>query len=371
MIPSPFTAEREGSKNEEILLLGGSIAIEESARLRDTLSLARPASLDLSRLEHLDGGCAAILAAALARWNQGREKVAVTGAAENIAAVLELNLGFTGAAEPLLPAPKRQNAIEQVGHATASLLDDLRAASEHVGRITLAMLAVVRRPRSLPWSSVGRLIERHGVDGTPIVALITFLVGMVSAFQASLQLKKFGADTLIADLVGLSITRELAPLMTAIVLAGRSGAAIAAELGTMRVSEEVDALTTMGLDPHRFLVLPRLIALVLVAPLLTLIADLVGVAGGVLVALATLEVTWQGLLGAIQEAVSLRDVFGGLAKAMIFGGLVALIACQRGLATRGGAEGVGRSTTSAVVACLFALVSADALFGVLFSMWGL
>ena len=274
-------------------------------------------------------------------------------------------------AAPSLPAPGRPGVTVQVGEAVAALGAGLRGAAEYVGRFTMACAALVRRPRSMPWASVVQQVERHGVDGIPIVVLITFLVGAVSAFQASLQLAKFGADTLVADLVSLSITRELAPLMTAIVLAGRSGAAMAAELGTMRVSEEVDALRVMGLDPHRYLVLPRVLALLLVAPILTLMADFVGIAGGLLVALTSLEVSWQGFLQSTREAVAAFDVLGGLLKAVLFGGLVAMIACERGLATRGGAEGVGRATTSAVVVSLFSLVTADAVFGVLFSLWGL
>ncbi|MEO0663896.1 MAG: ABC transporter permease, partial [Planctomycetota bacterium] len=192
-----------------------------------------------------------------------------------------------------------------------------------------------------------------------------------TAFQSALQLGKFGADSLVADLVSLSMTRELAPLMTAIVVAGRSGAAIAAEIGTMKVSEEVDALRTLGLDPYRFLVLPRILAVLIAAPLLTLLADVVSIAGGLFVAMSSLDVSWQGYVLSVREALGVADVFGGLFKAAVFGGMIALIACERGLGARGGAEGVGRATTSAVVTMLFALVAVDALFSVLFNLWGI
>jgi phospholipid/cholesterol/gamma-HCH transport system permease protein len=214
-------------------------------------------------------------------------------------------------------------------------------------------------------------MERHGADGLAIVATIGLLIGLITAFQAAIQLRKFGADTLVATLVGLSLTRELAPLMTAIVVAGRSGAAIAAELGTMKVSEEVDALKTLGLDPYRYLVLPRCLALVLVLPLLTIVADIIGLLGGALVALSTLEVSLQGYVLATRDALGFRDVLGGLIKAAAFGGIISLVACERGLATSGGAEGVGRATTGAVVKTLFYLVVADAFFAVLFNVWGI
>jgi phospholipid/cholesterol/gamma-HCH transport system permease protein len=184
-------------------------------------------------------------------------------------------------------------------------------------------------------------------------------------------LKQFGANIFVADLVALSITRELGPLMTAIIVAGRSGAAFAAELGTMRVSEEIDALVTLGLDPYRFLVLPRVLALLVVTPLLTFLADLCGILGGLLVALLTLDLTVGSFLRETRSALELWDVGSGLVKSVAFGLVLALIACQRGLAASGGAEGVGRAATSAVVTSLFALVLMDALFTVLFNAFGL
>jgi len=193
----------------------------------------------------------------------------------------------------------------------------------------------------------------------------------VTGFQAAIQLKQFGANIFVADLVGLSITRELAPLMTAIIVAGRSGAAFSAELGTMRVSEEIDALRTLGFDPYQFLVFPRVVALVLVLPLLTILADLVGIAGGLLVALTSLDLTTSAYLLEVQKAVNVWDVSSGCLKTAVFGLNIALIACQRGLATQGGAEGVGRSTTSAVVSSLFAIVVVDAIFTVLFNAAGM
>jgi len=200
--------------------------------------------------------------------------------------------------------------------------------------------------------------------------VINFLVGLVTAFQAAIQLRQFGANIFVADLVGLSMTRELAPLMTAIIVAGRSGAAFSAELGTMRVSEEVDALRTLGFDPYQFLVFPRVLTLVVALPLLTILADAVGIAGGLLVAMLGLDITPNAYLIQTQKAVELWDVFSGCLKAAVFGLNIALIACQRGLSARGGADGVGRATTSAVVTSLFAIVVLDAIFTVLFHAFG-
>jgi phospholipid/cholesterol/gamma-HCH transport system permease protein len=241
---------------------------------------------------------------------------------------------------------------------------------DFVGDSFVAGGQAARKPGRVNWADVPRLMERAGADGIPIVLMINFLVGLVTAFQAAVQLKQFGANIFVADLVGLSVTRELAPLMTAIIIAGRSGAAFSAELGTMRVSEEIDALRTLGLDPYQFLVFPRVLALTLVAPLLTVLADVIGITGGLLVGMFSLDLTFHAYVAETEKALDLFDVFSGLLKSAVFGLAIALIACQRGLATRGGAEGVGRSTTSAVVTSLFAIVVADAIFTVIFHVFG-
>jgi phospholipid/cholesterol/gamma-HCH transport system permease protein len=214
-------------------------------------------------------------------------------------------------------------------------------------------------------------MERAGADAVPIVLLINFLIGLVMAYQSALQLRQFGANNFVVDLVGVAMTRELGPLMTAIILCGRSGAAFAAELGTMKVSEEVDALRTLGMVPLRHLVVPRVCGLALVAPVLTLLADAVGILGGALIAALVLDVTPIAFLTQLRQAVEPWDVLSGLLKSTVFASAIALIACQRGLGTAGGAEGVGRSTTGAVVATLFSLILLDAVFTLVFGALGL
>jgi phospholipid/cholesterol/gamma-HCH transport system permease protein len=272
---------------------------------------------------------------------------------------------------PPVTQPVQRDFVEEVGHATAVHLRDAKRVFAFSGELVIGVIGAVRRPRSVHWREVGPLMERAGVDAVPIVTLINFLVGLIMGYQAAIQLVRFGANIFIANLVGLSITRELGPLMTAIIVAGRSGAAYAAELGTMRVRDEIDALSTLSLDPARFLVLPRIVALAFVVPILTLLADLVGCAGGLLVAIAQLDLTMTSYLGQLQEAVDPWDVVGGLIKSIVFAVTIVLISCQRGLATRGGADAVGRSTTSAVVIILFALVTLDAIFAVVYDTLGI
>jgi len=198
--------------------------------------------------------------------------------------------------------------------------------------------------------------------------LINFLVGFVMGFQSARQLQTYGADIFVADIVGLAVTRELAPLMTAIIVCGRSGAGIAAELGTMKVSEELDALRAMGFGPMRYLVFPRVLALFLVVPLLTVVADFFGVLGGMTVARYNLQISATAYLAETRTAILPWDVAGGLIKAVCYALAIALIACQQGFATSGGAAGVGRRTTSTVVIGLFVIVLIDASLTVVFRL---
>ena len=359
---------------EKQLKLAGQVRREGANRLRTELSrhahtAASRLVLDLSELEALDGSAAAVIADLWDRQRSGGGSLELEGARSQVASVLDL---FTarGLRECTRPDRSRASLFEQVGHATLALGRNTREALEFVGLCTTNALAAVRRPGTVNWRSVPRQMERNGVDGLPIVLLIGFLIGLITAFQAAVQLAKLGADAFVADLVALSLTRELAPLMTAIVIAGRSGASIAAELGTMKVSEEIDALRTLGIDPYRFLVFPRVLALTLVLPILTLLSDAVGIGGGALIAFSQLDLSFVGYLNSTREALDLGDVFGGVIKSVVFGFLIAFIGCERGLATRGGAEGVGRSTTSAVVTILFYLIVVDAFFTVLYKMLG-
>lgn len=350
----------------------GRLTSEGAARLRGELDavLRAPASIlvDVSGVEILDGAAAAIVADVWTEKTRQGAAISFQGGSAPVAAILDLYTA-RAARECMLPPPAREPILTQVGRETLRLVATLRDVLVFTGEAARAIVASLRRPATINWRDVPRMVERHGADGVPIALVIAFLIGLIIAFQAAVQLKPFGADSLVADFVALSLTRELAPLMTAIVVAGRSGAAIAAELGTMKVSEEIDALKTMGFCPIRFLVVPRLLALLFVMPLLVLMADVIGILGGLLVATSQVEVSARGYLLSVREALDLADVLSGVGKSVVFGGIIAMTAAERGLATRGGAEGVGRSTTSAVVATLFYLVFTDALFSVLFQLY--
>jgi phospholipid/cholesterol/gamma-HCH transport system permease protein len=257
----------------------------------------------------------------------------------------------------------------RIGEQTLEVLSDVRALLVFAGEVVLGVGEALRKPRRIRWRETWLYMERTGLDAVPIVSLISFLMGLITAFQAAVQLTQFGADIYVANLVGLSIVRELGPLMTAIIAAGRSGAAFAAEIGTMKVSDEVDALTTMGLDRTRFLVTPKVLALLVMLPCLTLGADLVGILGGLTVAVVGLGLPVQVYVRQTRIALGIWDVYSGLIKSVAFAILIAGVGCLRGFQAEGGAESVGRITTSAIVAAIFLIIVADAVFTVIFHYW--
>jgi phospholipid/cholesterol/gamma-HCH transport system permease protein len=212
-------------------------------------------------------------------------------------------------------------------------------------------------------------MQRTGVNALPIVGLISFLLGLIMAFMSSAQLQQFGAGIYVASLVSLAMTRELGPIMTAIIVAGRSGAAFAAEIGSMKVSEEIDALATMGFDPARFLAVPKVLAAVMMVPVLTLFSDLFAIAGGMIVGIFMLDLSGGAYLTQTINALTLFDVFWGMSKSFVFAFLIAWIGCLKGFQVRGGAAAVGQAATSAVVSSIFMIIVVDSLFAVILRYW--
>jgi phospholipid/cholesterol/gamma-HCH transport system permease protein len=215
------------------------------------------------------------------------------------------------------------------------------------------------------------LIQQCGVEALPIVTLVSFLLGVILAFVSAIQLKQFGAQIYVANLVGVAMTREMGALMTAILMAGRTGAAFAAELGTMKVTQELDALTTSGFSVLEFLVLPRVLALVLMMPLLCLYADVLGILGGAAIGVGMLDLSWTLYFGQTTHALQLGDIVGGVFKGAVYGGLIAFAGCFRGLQAGSSASAVGRAATSAVVTGLVAIIVACGVFAFLFYILGI
>jgi phospholipid/cholesterol/gamma-HCH transport system permease protein len=320
--------------------------------------------VDCSRVDYCDGAGVALLVDLLRQPRPAGAEVEIRGLADRYRKLLDQfdpkALAATGAA--LAPRPP---FLERVGLAGTRFYHDLYALVAFLGEAAAALAYAVRHPRGIRWGDALRIAEEAGVNALPIVALIGFLMGVILAFQSAVAMKPFGAELFVANLLSLALLRELGPLMTAILLAGRSGAAFAAEIGTMKVNQEVDALTTMGLDPVRFLVVTRVLAATAMTVPLVVFADLIGLIGGALVML-TFDIP---LLAYYKQAVSFTqvgDFIGGLAKSVVFGLLIAGVGCLRGLQTETGAAAVGISATSAVVSGIVLIVFVDGIFAVLF-----
>lgn len=260
---------------------------------------------------------------------------------------------------------KCRSLPDEVGCAVRLAASDLREQVEFLGSVAGNLLPTLRDRKQMRWPEVRRVFEVAGANAVPIVSLVSVLVGLIIAFESVQPLAQFGAQIYVVNMIGLVMVRELGPLLAAILLAGRSGSAFAAELGTMKVNEELDALQTFGLDPIRFLVIQRITAAILLTPLLTFYATFLGIAGGVLVALG-LGFPLLLIFHQLSAAVQLSDVSLGAAKGVTFGAIVSAVGCLRGLQTQQGPSAVGVSTTRAVVTSIVLIIIADAVFSVLF-----
>ena len=327
-----------------------------------------PLRVDLSAITAFDSAGAAFIL-----YLQGeaiRRKIGFQ--VEGLTPDREAILGLFDAEALLKPPPPKpeENAIEDIGERAWKVWDDTRAQIAFTGELVVAMLGSLRRPGSVRWADFTRTVEQAGVDALPITVLIGFLLGLIMAFQSAIPMKQFGAEIFVANLVSLSLLRELGPLMTAVVLAGRSASAFAAEIGTMKVNEEINALTTFGLDPVRFLVIPRVLAVIVVAPLLTLFANLAGLGGGAVV-MMSMRFPFITYVNQVLSVTGLTDLTSGLIKSLVFGLLIAAVGCLRGLQTRSGASAVGDSTTRSVVGAILLIALADGVFAVVYYALGI
>lgn len=277
---------------------------------------------------------------------------------------------FTKARETSVPFDRSESFLMGVGHVTIETWERARTASTFLGESVIGVARLVKRPRMFRWHDCLEEIQQCGAMALPIVGLISFLVGWNLAYQGAVQLRQFGADIFVADLVGLGMVREMGPLMAAIIMAGRTGAAFAATLANMKANEEVDALETLGIPPIFFLVLPRLVALTLMMPLLALYANCLGILGGMTVGAVELDIPPAAYWIETQSIIDMSDVSTGLMKALAFGVLISLAGCLRGLQAERSASGVGRAATSAVVTSLLVIIVANAFFAVVFNRLG-
>ena len=350
------------------LRLRGPFRVEEARALRDDLRRAtsaiergKVARFDLSRVDEADGAAIAVLVQLQPELRSRGVKSELSGATAGLAELIGV---YSGGSARVSAGRKRtgKEALARVGRGSVYLVHELRGWLAFVGATLVAAARLVRSPRQQNWMALPPLMERAGAGAAPIVLLINALMGVVAGYEYDLATRPLGAAAYAPAFAGLSMTRELGPLMTAIIVACGTGAAFTADLGTMKVSQEIDALRCLGIDPIAFLVLPRMAALVITLPLLTVLADGAGLLGGLLVALLKLDMSPQEYLRQVQAGLSGADIVFGLNKSAAFGLAIAFIACRQGLAVAGSVVSIGRRTAAAMVSILFATVFIDALF---------
>lgn len=367
---------RDETADGPVLAARGDWIIANAAMLDEALDpIARLApkslTLDLSALEALDTAGAWLLHRTVTALRVSGTDVDITGEQPVHRGLID---EVARSYKPCEIAPRPRNHIleivENVGETTVAIARGMVSGLSFLGNLTAVAGQVGAVPRRFRLTSMVFHVEDVGLNALPIVGLVSFLIGVVLAYQGAVQLRQLGAEVFVVDLIAVAVLRELGVLLTAIMIAGRSGSAFTAQLGTMKVNEEVDALRSLGLDPLEVLVLPRCIALVISLPLLTFFADLMGLLGGGLMAWIELDIGPAVFLERLRDAVSPSSFWVGIVKAPVFAVIIAVIGCYEGLQVRGSAEAVGRHTTRAVVESVFVVIVADALFSVFFDLIG-
>ena len=340
-------------------------------RQLESIRFASPKEVvaDGAGIEALDTAGAWVLQKMMLRLRDEGIAVTISGLRPEFARLLDVvahhAAGEAGKRVPAAIAPPTM--LDGIGRSAEAAYREGVALLGFVGESAHALAVSVAQPARLRWRPILFNIRSAGFDALPIVGLLSFLIGIVVAYQGADQLRQYGANIFVADLVGVSMLREFAPLITAIIIAGRSGSAYAAQIGTMAVTEEIDAMRTLGIAPLELLVLPKIIALMIALPLLTVFADVLGVFGGMIMARAQLGVGFGEFMDRLVKAVSITTYLIGICKAPVFAAIIAVVGCFQGFRAKGGADGVGRQTTRSVVHAIFLVIVADALFSVAFS----
>ena len=335
------------------------------------LSYTKPSLLeiDAAGFEYCDGTGAALLLQLKQRQEKENRQFIMEGLRPEFEQLIRIfDPGQISEYSPEKFSLKR--FIEKVGNIGCQVCSDLKTQISFLGELSVKFFSTVLKPGTLRWGDTFLIAEKSGADAVGITCMLGFLIGLILAFQSAIAMQKFGAQVFVADLIVISLFRELGPLITAIIFASRSGSAYAAEIGTMKVNEEIDALTTMGIDPVKYLAVPRMIAGIFMMPLLTMFNLLFGLIGCglVMLSLGFAPITY---LNRIQGAATLGDLSGGLVKTLVFGSMIAGIGCLKGLQTGTGASAVGDSATKAVVSSIIAIVVVDGVFAVVYFYLGI
>ncbi|WP_421722983.1 ABC transporter permease [Bauldia sp.] len=325
-------------------------------------------AIDLSAVQRIDTSGAWLIRRLEAELQQKGIAVTLAGASENAVRLLAaVERGQDFGAEAPRRRPMFLELLERLGQSTASAGHDFVQAMAILGGVVGGLIRGATRPSRLRFTSIIYHLDRTGLQAVPIIALISFLIGGIVAQQGVFQLSFFGAEDFVVDLVGILVLRELGVLLTAILLAGRSGSAYTAEIGSMKMREELDALKVIGLDPIEVLIMPRIVALVIALPLLTFVADMSGLIGGAFVAFVYGDMPFERFILLLRDAVDMSTLMVGLIKAPFMGLIVGLIAANEGLNVQGSSESLGRQTTASVVKSIFMVIVADGIFAIFFA----
>jgi phospholipid/cholesterol/gamma-HCH transport system permease protein len=360
-----------------VLSAGGGWTVAGAGALEGLVAALKPGAarevaFDLSEISALDTAGVWLLRQAARRYEDAGARLSWDGVAERFAPLFELveaNEGHKPEQPPHVNALIA--AIERLGAHTIEGWHEAKALTSFIGLATITGMRACLRPRRFRLVSLTNQIEQTGLNAIPIVGLMAFLIGVVLAYQGAIQLRKFGAEIYTIDMLAITIPREIGVLLTAIMVAGRSGSAFTAQIGTMKVNEEIAAMQALGLDPMEILVLPRINALIITLPILALFSVFVGMVGGAAMAIVSLDMAAVQFLNRLQEAMTLKHFMVGMIKAPVFAYLIAVVGCYQGLRVSGGAESVGRLTTRAVVLSIFLVIIADAVFSIMFASMGI
>ena len=322
--------------------------------------------IDLSEVRRIDTGGAWVLQRLVLMLEQRQQSVELRGLSPEARGFLELVRSTAITPESVL-RPRHSGVFEDLGRSTLERAQYSIGLLAFVGEMAGVWMRQLLQPTRIRWRQIVHELGEAGYKALGIVGLLSFLLGVVIAYQGGVQLRQYAASLFVADLVGLSMVRELAPLITAIIVAGRSGSAYTAQIGTMRITEEVDALRSMGIAPVEFLVLPKLLALIIALPLLTVYADIMGCLGGMVMANTQLDVGFSAYIDRLSTAVSVSSYLVGIGKAPVFAAVIATLGCYQGFQVAGSAESVGRRTTLSVVQSIMAVIVIDAAFSIALS----
>lgn len=375
---SGFYDISSNDENGAVLRLKGRVDVKNAALLLKSLKPAISAisceklTADLKNVQYMDDYGAMVISEIKTFAESQDVAFEIIHINESTKGVLDLYAstkkkpGFSAQLKP----KKRDNVFVRLGEGILYQAFRVRFMVSFLGSVILSFVKICFHPKALRAGDTITHMQKVGVDAVPIVALISFLLGLIMAFVSSIQLRQFGAGIFVASLVALAMVSELGPIMTSIVIAGRSGSAFAAEIGTMRINEEIDALYSMGFAPTLFLAAPRILACLIVVPLLTLFSDMFAIFGGLVISVSMLDLTIGTYISQTISTLDLFEFLWGFSKSIVFAFVISLVGCLRGFQVRGGAAQVGNAATSAVVTSIFLIILFDSIFAVIRSYWG-